>query len=42
MASGWWSVAPLSWTGKPTEGNIARGFAEKWANYEDAWDLLEL
>jgi hypothetical protein len=31
----------FSWTGKPTEGNIARGFVEKWAKYEDAWDLLE-
>jgi len=31
----------FSWTGKPTEGNIARGFAERWAKYEDAWALLD-
>jgi hypothetical protein len=24
-----------------TVGSIARGFAKKWAKYEDAWDLLE-
>jgi hypothetical protein len=30
----------FSWTGSPTEGNIARGFAKKWAKYEEAWDLL--
>jgi hypothetical protein len=27
--------------GKPTAGNIGRGFAESWAKYEDAWKLLE-
>lgn len=32
--------AAFSWTGKPTVGNIARGFAEKWARYEDAWGSL--
>jgi hypothetical protein len=31
----------FSWTGNPTEGNIARGFADRWAKYENAWDLLE-
>jgi hypothetical protein len=31
----------FTWTGKPTAGNIGRGFAEKWAKYEDAWQLLE-
>jgi hypothetical protein len=33
--------AAITWTGKPTATNIGRGFAEKWAKYEDAWDLLE-
>jgi hypothetical protein len=32
--------AAFSWAGKPTKGNISRGFAKKWANYENAWDLL--
>jgi hypothetical protein len=32
----------FTWTGKPTVGNIGRGFAEKWAKYEDAWDLLSV
>ncbi len=32
--------AAFSWTGKPTKGNIARGFAKKWANYENAWESL--
>jgi hypothetical protein len=31
----------FTWTGKPTAGNIGRGFAEKLAEYEDAWELLE-
>src|SRR5215469_715 len=31
----------LTWTGNDTEGNISRGFAAKWAEYEDAWHLLE-
>jgi hypothetical protein len=31
----------LRWMGKDTETNIGHGFAEKWAKYEDAWDLLE-
>lgn len=31
----------FSWTGSPTKGNIARGFAAKWAMYEEAWHLLE-
>ena len=31
----------LTWTGNDTEGNISRGFATKWAEYEDAWHLLE-
>jgi hypothetical protein len=31
----------FSWTGKATEGNIARGFADNWKKYEDAWNLLE-
>lgn len=33
--------AAFTWTGKPTAGNIGRGFAERWAKYEDAWELLE-
>jgi hypothetical protein len=33
--------AAFTWTGKPTAGNIGRGFAEKWAKYEDAWESLE-
>jgi hypothetical protein len=31
----------ISWTGKDTATNIGNGFAEKWAKYENAWDLLE-
>jgi hypothetical protein len=31
----------FSWTGRDTEVNITRGFAEKWKKYEDAWNLLE-
>jgi hypothetical protein len=31
----------LTWTGKDTEVNISRGFAAKWANYENAWHLLD-
>jgi hypothetical protein len=31
----------LTWTGSDTETNISRGFAAKWAEYEDAWHLLE-
>jgi hypothetical protein len=31
----------FSWVGNPTEGNVARGFASKWAEYENAWHLLE-
>ena len=31
----------FTWTGKVTVGNIVRGFAAKWAKYENAWDLLE-
>jgi hypothetical protein len=31
----------LPWTGNDTQGNISRGFALKWAEYEDAWHLLE-
>jgi hypothetical protein len=31
----------ISWLGKDTEGNIGRGFAQKWAQYKDAWVLLD-
>jgi len=31
----------LTWTGNDTETNISRGFAFKWAKYENAWGLLE-
>jgi hypothetical protein len=30
----------LSWTGQDTETNIGRGYAEKWAKYENAWGSL--
>jgi hypothetical protein len=31
----------ISWTGNDTERDISRGFAEKWAKYENAWSLLD-
>ena len=31
----------ISWTGNDTERNIGNGFAEKWAEYENAWRLLD-
>jgi hypothetical protein len=31
----------ISWTGNDTERNISRGFADKWAEYENAWSLLD-
>ncbi len=31
----------ISWLGAPTEGNIARGFAEKWKSYEENWSQLD-
>ena len=31
----------FTWTGNVTAGNIARGFAEKWTKYENAWGSLE-
>jgi hypothetical protein len=31
----------ICWLGKDTETSIGHGFAEKWADYEDAWRLLE-
>jgi hypothetical protein len=31
----------FTWDGTPTSGNIARGFAAKWAEYEGAWHLLD-
>jgi hypothetical protein len=31
----------ISWTGSDTDRNIARGFAKKWAKYENAWSLLD-
>ena len=31
----------LTWTGNDTEGNISRGFAAKWAEYEDASVLAQ-
>jgi hypothetical protein len=30
----------ISWTGNNTLRNIGRGFATKWAKYENAWHLL--
>jgi len=30
--------AAFTWTGKPTAGNIGRGFADRWAKYEDVGD----
>jgi hypothetical protein len=33
--------ASLGWSGNDTETNISRGFASKWAKYENAWHLLE-
>jgi hypothetical protein len=35
------SLKSADWTGNETETNISRGFASKWAEYEDAWKLLE-
>jgi hypothetical protein len=31
----------IGWLGKDTPGNIAKGFAEKWKQYEDNWEQLE-
>jgi hypothetical protein len=31
----------LTWIGNDTATNVSRGFALKWAKYENAWDLLE-
>jgi len=31
----------ISWRGKDTKGNIAYNFANKWKQYENAWNLLE-
>jgi len=34
-------IVGIGFLGRDTEGNIASGFAEKWAHFENAWVLLE-
>ena len=34
-------IIGIGFLGRDTEGNIASGFAQKWAEYEDAWDILQ-
>jgi hypothetical protein len=34
------SHVAITWTAKCTSGNIARGFAERWSQYEDAWESM--
>jgi hypothetical protein len=31
----------INWDGKDTDTNISHGFAVKWKQYENAWDLLD-
>ncbi|HEX6959961.1 MAG TPA: hypothetical protein VF194_18405 [Ferrovibrio sp.] len=31
----------IGFFGNPTEANIARGFSQKWAKFEDNWEQLE-
>jgi hypothetical protein len=34
-------IIGIGFLGRDTEGNIAGDFARKWAEYEDAWAILE-
>jgi hypothetical protein len=35
------SHVAIMWTGRCTSVNITRGFAERWARYENAWESLD-